>query len=254
MNTLFDSHAHYDHEKFDPDRDSLLAGLPGAGIGGVLNAASSVDTSRAALLLAERFPFVWASAGIHPHDADSLDDAALLAVEEMCRNPKAVAVGEIGLDYHYDFSPRETQRAAFARQLELARTMDMPVIVHSREAAADTLQLMRRYRPRGVVHCFSGSAELAKIYADMGLYVGFTGVVTFEKAKRPLEAARAVPLHLLLIETDCPYMAPVPFRGKRSDSTMLMHVVNALAAARSETPEVIAAATWQNAREVYGIH
>ena len=253
MNMLFDSHAHYDHEKFDPDRDSLLAGLPKAGVGGVLNAASTVETSRTALLLAERYPFVWASAGVHPHDADSLDDAALLAIEEMCRRPKVVALGEIGLDYYYDFSPRETQRAAFARQLELAKALDMPVIVHSREAAADTLELMRRYRPRGVVHCFSGSAELAKIYSDLGLYIGFTGVVTFEKAKRPLEAAKVAPLRLLLIETDCPYMAPVPYRGKRSDSTMLSHVVNALAAARGETPEAIAAATWQNAREVYGI-
>jgi TatD DNase family protein len=126
--------------------------------------------------------------------------------------------------------------------------------VHSREAAADTLELMRRYRPRGVVHCFSGSAELAKIYADMGYYVGFTGVVTFEKARRPLEAARAVPLQQLLIETDCPYMAPAPYRGKRSDSTMLPHVVNALAAARGETPEAIAAATWKNAREIYNIN
>lgn len=253
MTGLFDSHAHYDHEQFDPDRDNLLKSLSSQGVLGVLNAASTLETSRAALALADRYDFVWASAGIHPHDADMLNDEALLALEQMLCHPKAVALGEIGLDYHYDLSPRETQRLAFARQLELASALDKPVIVHSREAAADTLELMRRYRPRGVVHCFSGSAELAKIYADMGLYVGFTGVVTFEKAKRPLEAARAVPQNRLLIETDCPYMAPVPFRGKRSDSLMLPQTVAALAAARGEDAQSLADATCQNARAVYNI-
>jgi TatD DNase family protein len=251
MALYFDSHAHYDDRRFDPDRDQVVASLKGAGIGGVLNAASDLASSRAALALAQKYDFFWAAAGVHPHEAAGLDDPTLSAIERLCREKKVVAVGEIGLDYHYDHAPRDIQRAAFERQLALSRELDMPVVIHSRDAAQDTLELVKKYRPQGVIHCFSGSAELAGEYAAMGMYIGFTGVVTFPNARRPLEAARALPLSRLLIETDCPYMAPVPFRGHRCDSTMLPHTAAAIAAARGMDADALVRATWENALCVY---
>lgn len=253
MPLYFDSHAHYDNGRFDDDRDVLLAGLADAGVGAVLNAASDVQSSRAALALAQKYSFIWASAGVHPHDADTLNDETLLEIERLCRQDRVAALGEIGLDYHYDHSPREAQRAAFARQLGLARELNLPVIVHSRDAARDTFELVKEFRPRGVIHCFSGSAELAREYADLGLYIGFTGVVTFPNARKPLEAARAVPLSRLLIETDCPYMAPVPLRGRRCDSTMLPHTASVLAEAVGVSVDQLARTTWDNAMRVYEI-
>lgn len=255
MPFCFDSHAHYDDSRFDADRDEVLASLQAVGIGAVVNAASDVESSRAALALALRYDFLWATAGVHPHEASSLDDEALLAVEQLCcSGERVVALGEIGLDYFYDFAPRGVQRAAFERQLALARELDMPVVIHSRDAAQDTLELVQKYRPQGVIHCFSGSAELARQYAAMGMYIGFTGVVTFPNARKPLEAAAAVPLSKLLIETDCPYLAPVPFRGKRCDSSMLPHTAAAVAAARGIAPDELIRATWENAACVYRLH
>jgi TatD DNase family protein len=253
MPLFFDSHAHYDDERFEPDREQVLEGLRKAGVGAVLNAGADIQSSRAAAALARRYDFIWASVGVHPHEASSVDDAALLEIEMLSKDDRAVAIGEIGLDFYYDFSPRDVQRAAFERQLALARDLDLPVIIHSRDAHQETFELVRKYRPRGVVHCFSGSAELAREYAKLGMYLGFTGVVTFPNAKKPLAAACAVPTERLLLETDCPYMAPVPFRGKRCDSTMLPHTAAAIAAARGmETDELIRAA-WENAARVYEI-
>jgi TatD DNase family protein len=171
----------------------------------------------------------------------------------MLSRRKVQALGEIGLDYHYDFSPRETQLAVFERQLELALELDMPVIIHDREAHADTLRLLKKHRPRGVVHCYSGSAELARELLKLGLYIGFTGVITFANARKTVDAARAVPLERLLIETDCPYMAPVPFRGKRCDSTMVGKTCEALAAIKGVSTEELAAKTEENARKLYNI-
>ncbi len=249
---IFDSHAHYDAEQFDEDRDLLLEGLPGHGVGAVVNIGCDLPSSRASLALAERYPHVWAAVGIHPERADTMDDAALEGIRRLTAHDRAVAVGEIGLDYYWQENPpRETQRAAFERQLRLAGEVDLPVVVHSRNAAQDTYEILAKYRPRGVVHCFSGSAELAKEYVRMGMYVGFTGVVTFHNARKPLEAALAAGLDHILVETDCPYMAPAPFRGKRCDSTLLVHTVAALARVFGVTPEEVAAVSWQNACEMY---
>lgn len=251
---IFDSHAHYDDEAFDSDRDELIASLPSHGIGMVCNSASDLASSRAAAALTEKYSFFRASAGVHPHEADSLNDEVLRELELLARKKGVVAIGEIGLDYHWDDDPApEIQRIAFERQLQLAKDMNMPVIIHSRDAAQETFDIVKKYRPKGIVHCFSGSAELAKEYRDLGLYMGYTGVVTFKGAKKPLEAAKATGLDRLLIETDCPYLAPVPYRGKRCDSTMLPFTVAALAEALKVTEEELIRATFENACRVYEI-
>ncbi|MFV0497115.1 MAG: TatD family hydrolase [Candidatus Fimivivens sp.] len=246
MISFFDSHAHYDQKRFDDDREAVIASLPATGVGAVLNSASDIASSEAALALAQKHLFFRTSAGVHPHSAADLDDNALLKIEQLCREPEVVAIGEIGLDYYYNYAPKEVQQTAFRRQLELAHELDYPVIIHSRDAAQDTFDLVKEFCPRGVVHCFSGSAQLAREYAAMGLYLGFTGVVTFKNAKKPFSAAASVPRSQLLIETDCPYMAPEPFRGRRCDSTMLSATAAALAAAQNCDVETLAQATWQN--------
>ncbi len=250
---IYDSHAHYDDPRFETDRDVLLAGLPAQGIVGVMNAASDLATARAACALSERYPFMHFSAGVHPHEAGAAGQGYLSEIEELLRHPKAVALGEIGLDYYYDLSPRETQLTVFEAQLALAVQLDVPVVIHSRDAHAPTLELLQKYRPRGVVHCFSGSAELAQEIVKLGMYLGFTGVVTFSNARRSLEAAAVVPQDRLLIETDCPYMAPQPYRGKRCDSTMLPHTAAALAQAQGVEPQTLLDYTCKNARELFAL-
>jgi len=251
---IFDSHAHYDDAHFDADRDALLSSLAAHGVGAVVNAACDLASSRAGLALAERYDFLWSAAGVHPSESETLNDEALAEIEAIAAHPRVVAIGEIGLDYYWeDNPPREVQRAAFERQLLLAKRLDLPVIVHSRNASQETFEILSRHRPRGVVHCFSGSAELAREYARMGMYVGFTGVVTFPGARKPLEAAKAAGLGHILIETDCPYLAPVPYRGKRCDSTMLPHTVRALAEALGVSGAEIERASWENACALYGI-
>lgn len=250
---IFDSHAHYENPRFNSDRHQLLSSLPERGVGLVLNAGWDMESSAQSVALAKKYPHIYASVGIHPEAAEELTDDTLLAIERFCREEKVVALGEIGLDFHYDSPLPPVQLIAFEKQLQLARELDIPVIVHSRDAAMQTFDLVKKYRPRGVVHCFSGSAELAIAYAKLGLYVGLTGVVTFHNAVKPLEVAKAVPADKLVIETDCPYMAPVPYRGKRCDSTMLTEVAKAIAAVRGTDSESIIAQTYDNAKRLYEI-
>lgn len=250
---IFDSHAHYDDERFDADREAVLGGLGAAGVTRVMNAASDLATSRTALALAERWPFVWCAAGVHPHEAEAAPADYLDQLRTLAAHPRVRAIGEIGLDYHYDLSPREIQRRVFEEQLVLAKELDMPVIIHDREAHGETLELLEKYRPRGVVHCFSGSAEMARQVVALGMYVGFTGAVTFKNARKPLEAVAAVPADRLLLETDCPYMAPEPLRGRRCDSTMLPHTAAAMAAVRGITPGQLVELTAANACRLFGI-
>jgi len=254
MENIFDSHAHYDNEQFDADREELLAALPGRGVGYIMNAACDLATSEFGVGLTERHGHVYCSVGVHPHEAkdapEDLEARLGLLVRE---NPKVRALGEMGLDFHYDFSPRERQREVFRRQLALAKELELPVIIHDREAHGETMELIRELRPRGIVHCYSGSAEMARELVRLGLYIGFTGVVTFKNARKVLEAAAAVPLERLLIETDCPYMAPEPYRGKRCDSSMLPGVARVLAEVKGVEPQLLAEATYRNACAVYGI-
>lgn len=253
MNNIFDSHAHYDDPAFDPDRAELLSSLPSEGVCGVITCGCTPDGSRAALGLARSFPFIYAACGIHPQDAagcgdDRLDEIASLLGERGC-----VAVGEIGLDYHYDGVPREEQLRVFDAQLELSVKAGLPVIVHDREAHGDTMELLRKHRPRGVLHCYSGSLEMLRDVLELGLYVGLGGAVTFKNARKPLDTAKFVPLERLLLETDCPYMAPVPHRGHRCHSGMIALTARRIAEARGEDTQALLDATAQNARSLFNI-
>ncbi len=251
---FFDTHAHYDSSSFDGDRDALLASMRENGVGRILNAGCDLPSSRAVLSLAERYDFIWAAAGSHPDDAAHVDGALLDEYRALARHPRVVAIGEIGLDYHYEDVPRAIQKEAFDRQLALARELKLPVIVHQREAAADTMELVSSYPDvTGVFHCFSGSLELAREIFRRGWYIGFTGVLTFKNARRALEVAENAPLSRLLLETDCPYMAPEPFRGRRCDSTMLPKTAGKLAQLRGLSLEAVARATWENGSRLFGL-
>ncbi|MCR4771499.1 MAG: TatD family hydrolase [Oscillospiraceae bacterium] len=250
----FDTHAHYDDGKFDADRDGVLSSLPEKGVELVMNAACDLPTVKSSVALAEKYPFVYAAVGIHPHDADTLDDAALALIESCCRHEKVKAIGEIGLDYHYDLSPRDVQKKAFRAQLELARALDMPVIVHDREAHEDCLAIVREFRGvTGVFHCFSGSAELAEELVRLGWYISFTGAVTFKNAKKAPGIVASLPEDRIMLETDCPYMTPEPFRGKRNDSSYLEYICAAVASFRGISPERAAAVTAENGRRFFSI-
>lgn len=251
--SIFDSHAHFDDEKFNEDRDEILSSLPSKGISGVINCGTNLQTSEFSIELSEKFGFVYAAAGFHPHEVTEFDDASLLEVKRLAQNEKVVAIGEIGLDYYYDFSPREKQIEAFEKQLELAAELSLPVIIHNRDAHADTLEILKKHRPKGVLHCFSGSAEMAQEIIKLGMYIGLGGAVTFKNAKKPLEVAAVVPDELLLIETDCPYMSPVPFRGKRCDSTMIPYTAEKIAEVRGTTAQDILNLTAENAKRLFEI-
>ena len=251
---IFDTHAHYDDEAFDTDREELLAGLPREGIGWVANIASSVPSIEESLALAHRFPHVYCALGIHPEHCADLTDELLAKIREKLKDDKAVAVGEIGLDYYWKEPDPELQRYWFARQLQLAREADLPVVIHSREAAADTMRIMKENRAEetgGVVHCYSYSAELAKEFVKMGFYIGIGGVVTFKNAKKIVEVVREIPLEHILLETDCPYLAPAPFRGKRNSSLYLPYVVTRIAEIKGVPEEEVIRVTEKNARTMY---
>jgi len=250
---IFDSHAHYDDARFDADRAQVIGGLRAAGVQRVMNAASDLASSRAALELTRQYDFFWCAVGVHPEEALEAPPDYLQQLRELAAQPRVRAIGEIGLDYHWQTVPREVQKRLFEEQLALAAELDLPVIVHDREAHGDTLELLHRYRPRGVVHCFSGSAEMAREVTALGMYVGFTGAVTFKNARKPLEAAAAVPPDRLLLETDCPYMAPEPLRGRRCDSGMIPYTAAALAAALGTAPQQLVDRAARNACALFGI-
>ncbi len=251
---LFDSHAHYDDHRFDRDRDELLSQMRQCGVGRILNAGCDLASSRASVELAKRYDFLWAAVGSHPDDAGHVDDGTLDAYRTLAAEERVVAIGEIGLDYHYEDVPRAVQQEAFARQLALAQELGLPVIVHEREAHADAMEIVDAYPDvRGVFHCFSGALEMARWLLHRGWYLGFTGVLTFKNARKALEVAENVPLHRILLETDCPYMAPEPYRGKRCDSTMLAQTATRLAALRGITPEEAAQTTWDNASTLFNL-
>lgn len=225
----FDSHAHYDDERFNDDRAELLASFPDEGIENVINSSSDVASSKASVALAEKYPFFYASVGVHPHEVEKMTEQDLLELETLSKHGKVVAIGEIGLDFYYDISPRDMQRYWFKRQLELAERLDMPIIVHSRDAAQECFDIIKASSVRkGVIHCYSGSAQMAKDYIDMGFYIGIGGSLTFKNNKKTVEVVEQIPIEKILIETDAPYLAPVPYRGRRNDSRLLKYVVEAI--------------------------
>ena len=252
---IFDTHAHYDADQFALDREAVLAALPAAGVGLVVDPGCDVASSREAAALAERFDHVYAAVGIHPEDCAGCTDADFDAIRELCRREKVVAVGEIGLDYYWKENPsRDFQEQVFRRQIELALELDLPVIIHDREAHGDSLRIVLDYPGlRGVFHCFSGSPEMAQELLKRGWYLGFDGPITYKNAKRAPEVAAITPLDRIVIETDAPYMAPVPFRGKRNDSRLLPYVVEKLAEWKGVTPEEMTDITWQNGKRLFGL-
>jgi len=221
---IIDTHAHYDDEAFDIDREELLSSLPEKGVKSIITQGISIEKSKSALLLADKYNYIYATVGVHPEDVNTVDLNSdwIEQLSKLLNHPKAVAVGEIGLDYHYDGYDKDKQILIFEEQLKLANKLNLPCVIHSRDATKDTITLLQKHKPKGVMHCFSGSVETAEIILNLGMYIGFTGVLTFKNAKKAVEACKKVPIDRLLLETDCPYMAPVPFRGKRCDSSMII--------------------------------
>ena len=253
---IFDTHAHYDDEAFDEDRDALLTSLPEAGIGTVVNIAASPRSIDKCLALAEQYPHVYCALGIHPEHAADMTDELMEKIRSHLHDEKVVAVGEIGLDYYWPTPERDIQKEWFARQIDMAREENIPIVVHSREAAADTFQIMKDHHAEevgGVVHCFSYSAEMAKKYVKRGFYIGVGGVVTFKNARKLVEVVEEIPLSNIILETDSPYLAPVPFRGKRNSSLNLPYVVEKIAQIKEVSEDEVIRVTQENARRMYRI-
>lgn len=254
MTELFDTHAHYDDEAFDEDREELLAQLPKQGIVRVVNIGASLASCRKTLDLMEKYPYVYGAIGVHPSETAELTEESFAWLTEQCGHEKCVAVGEIGLDYYWDEPEREVQKKWFARQLQLARELPLPVVIHSRDAAKDTVDIMQAERAGeigGVVHCYSYTKELAGTFLDMGFYFGIGGVLTFKNARKLKEAVEYIPLDKIVLETDCPYLAPEPNRGKRNSSLNLPYVAAAIAKLKGITEEEVRKAVWENAMRLY---
>ena len=253
---IFETHAHYDDRRFDDDREELLQKMEEFGIGKIINSGASVDSTKKTVELAEKYPNVYAAVGVHPTDAEELDETFLEWMKEKAAWEKTVAIGEIGLDYYWEKEPevQANQRYWFKRQLELAKEVDLPVIVHSRDAAADTMQILKdvkEWNLKGVIHCYSYSKEMALEFIKMGYYIGVGGVITFKNAKKLVETVEAIPLERILLETYCPYMAPEPFRGKRNSSLYLPYVVQKIAEIKGVSTEEVERVTEANARELF---
>ncbi len=252
---IFETHAHYDAEQFDEDRDELLENLPSLGVEVVVNIGASLDGCKASIELAEKYPHVYAAVGVHPDEVGELNEEIFEWLKQQYRNDKVVAVGEIGLDYYWDNESHDVQKKWFIEQLKLAKECELPVVIHSREATEDTLEIMKEYGRElgGVIHCFSGSVEVAREYVKMGYYLGIGGVVTFKNSRKLKEVVIDTPLEFLVLETDCPYLAPTPNRGKRNDSTQLTYVAQEIAQLKGITYEEVIEATRNNGRKLYGI-
>lgn len=251
---IFDTHAHYDDERFDEDRDALLRSMKEAGIGNIVNIGANMASSQRSLDLAAEYDFMYAAVGVHPSDCAELDDEKIEKLKEMSSFPKCVAIGEIGLDYYWPEPDHDLQKKWFKRQIALAREVELPIIVHSRDAAADTVDILKSENAGelgGVVHCFSYSKEVAEECVKMGFYIGIGGVLTFKNGRKMKEVAEAIPMERIILETDCPYLAPEPFRGKRNSSLYLPYVVSAMAQIKGISEEEVISITEANAREMY---
>ncbi len=249
---IFDTHAHLNDPAFDEDREALILGLPQKGIAKVMNVGCCLDSSRDCIAMAEKYPFIYASVGSHPDSADEVNEEVLESYRQMAQHPKVLSIGEIGLDYYYETIPRQVQQKAFRMQMELAKELDMPVIVHERNAHDDGMRIVKEFPGvTGVFHCYSGSAEMARQQVNMGWFIGFTGVLTFKNARKAVETAASIPLERIVLETDCPFMAPEPFRGKRNDPGYLYRMAEQLAQIRDISVEEVHEATTANAKRLY---
>lgn len=252
---IFESHAHYDSGKFAEDREELLISMQENGIGTILNVGATWKSVKTVMELAEQYPFVYAALGLHPDEVGDLNEERFAILKAECQKEKVVAIGEIGLDYYWDHESHELQKKWFLRQLELARELNLPVIIHSRDAAEDTMKMMKEHAAglRGVIHCFSYSKEMAEEYVKMGFYIGVGGVVTFKNGKKLKEVVEVIPLERILLETDCPYLAPEPYRGKRNSSLYLPQIAQAIADIKGVTYEEVVTQTEQNAKLLFGV-
>lgn len=252
---IFESHAHYDSGKFAEDREELLISMQENGIGTILNVGATWKSVKTVMELAEQYPFVYAALGLHPDEVGDLNEERFAILKAECQKEKVVAIGEIGLDYYWDHESHELQKKWFLRQLELARELNLPVIIHSRDAAEDTMKMMKEHAAglRGVIHCFSYSKEMAEEYVKMGFHIGVGGVVTFKNGKKLKEVVEVIPLERILLETDCPYLAPEPYRGKRNSSLYLPQIAQAIADIKGVTYEEVVTQTEQNAKLLFGV-
>ena len=251
---IIDTHAHYDDKAFDEDRDQLLAGMQQAGISRIVNIGSSLDACKRTLELMDKYDFIYGAIGVHPCDSDELTEESLSWIRQVSSHEKCVAIGEIGLDYYWDEPDREIQKKWFIRQMDIARELNLPVVIHSRDAAKETIDIMQAQRAHelgGVVHCYSYSKELARTFLDMGFYFGIGGVVTFSNGKKLKEALEYIPMDRIVTETDSPYLAPVPFRGKRNDSTKLPYVIEEIAAVKNMGVDEVMQICKENAYQLY---
>ena len=249
---LFDTHAHMNDPAFDTDREEMILGLKDKGVENVMNVGCCLASSADCIALAEKYPFIYASVGSHPDTADEVDEGVIEKYRAMAQHPKVLAIGEIGLDYYYETIPRQIQQKAFRMQMELAKELNMPVIVHERNAHDDGMRIAKEFKGvTGVFHCYSGSAEMARQLVNMGWYIGFTGVLTFKNARKAVETAESIPLDRIVLETDCPFMAPEPFRGKRCDPGYLYRMAERLAQIRGISVEEVHAVTTENAKRLY---
>lgn len=252
---IFDTHAHYCSDSFDEDRDILLRSLPDKGVRGIIECATTLEDSHCCVDLARKYNYVYCAVGVHPESAlESLTPSWIDDLRKQTTIEKVVAIGEIGLDYYWDNNPpKQLQLDIFEKQLNLANELELPVIIHDRNAHQDTMELLRKYRPKGVMHCFSGSAHIAKQVVNLGLYIGIGGVVTFKNARHSVEVAQSIPFQNLLLETDAPYMAPVPFRGKRNDSSLIYNIAEVIAEKRGISVESLLKQTYENALKLFNI-
>jgi len=253
---IFDTHAHYDDSVYDKDREVLFQTMRSEGVGIITDIGADIESTKRAIELSESYDFIYAAAGVHPSEVYSLEETDMDFLREAAKNSKVVAIGEIGLDYHYEDTVREVQKKWFVRQLEIAKETKLPVVIHSRDAAQDTLNIMKAEHAEksgGVIHCFSYGWDMAKIYLDMGFYLGIGGVVTFKNAKKLKEVVQKAPMEQLVLETDAPYLAPEPYRGKRNASHYLKYVVDEIATLRDMTAEEVIRITEENGKRMYGI-
>ena len=248
---IFDSHAHYTDRAFNDDRENMLDSLKESGISGVINCGADLNSSECSLKLADEYDYIYAACGVHPEEVDNLPSDYINILRTMAKNKKCVAIGEIGLDYYWRQDNKETQKKVFEEQILLANELNLPIIVHDREAHGDTLEILKKHKPEGVLHCFSGSVETAKEIIDLGMYIGLGGALTFKNARKAVEVAEFLPIEKLLLETDCPYMAPVPMRGKRNFSGYIPYIAEKIAQIKNTDAQSVLDITAENTKRLF---
>lgn len=252
-NNIFDSHAHYTDKAFNEDRENMLGSLKESGVCGIINCGADIESSVSSVDLASKYDYIYAACGIHPEEADKTPENYIDILRDLAKNEKCFAIGEIGLDYYWRQDTKDLQKELFEKQILLSKELDLPIIVHDREAHGDTMEILKKHRPKGVLHCFSGSPETATEVLKLGMYIGLGGALTFKNARKAVEVAQMLPLDRLLLETDCPYMAPVPMRGKRNNSGYIPFIAEKVAEIKGIDPQSVLDVTTENTKRLFNI-